>query len=129
MNSKNYELEFATEFEIELQKIYKKYDILGNILYNYGGDNYFLLEIGYHVGCEDGEFQLDSMKDETKWEYLCYLDKIMNLLEVKCNTYEHFISILITLEDYISECPFYNDEMKHNEHIKLMEYRINFMKK
>lgn len=128
-NSKNYNLEIASEFEIELKKLYMKYYNLSSLLYCYGGDNYFLLEIGYHVGGKYGEFELDSMEDKTKFEYLNYLEKMENLLNVKCKTQEHFISIIITLEDYICEAPFYNNEMKHNEHAKLMEYRINFMKK
>jgi hypothetical protein len=127
-NSNDYETYIETEFDIELKQIHNKYDDLYSTLICYGGDNYFLIEIGYNVGCKDGEFELDSMEDETKLEYLNYLEKITDLLYVKCNTQEHFINILITLEDYICECPFYNDEMKHNEHIKLMEYRINFMK-
>jgi hypothetical protein len=128
-NSNDYETYIETEFDIELKQIHNKYDDLYSTLICYGGDNYFLIEIGYNVGCKDCEFKLDSMGYKKKIEYLNYLKKITNLLAVKCKTQEHFINILITLEDYICECPFYNDKMKHNEHIKLMEYRINFMKK
>lgn len=70
-------------------------------------------------------FNVDE-DDETI--YFNYLDKMHYLLtNTNCKTYEHFISILITIEDYFCECPFFTDEMKHKKLIELIEYRINFM--
>lgn len=62
-------------------------------------------------------------------EYEKYFDKIHDLIypNLKSKTYEHFISILITLEDYIYEDPTLNDKMKHHKYNELMAFRIRFI--
>jgi hypothetical protein len=109
------------EFEKQLDKFCNKYEILHYFLF----DDYFgfLCQLGYDNRLEE----LDYFDDDIRELYLEHLNKIMGSLEVKCDTKEHFIDILIKLEDYICECPFYNEEDKHNEYIKIAEYRINFM--
>lgn len=72
--------------------------------------------------------QLLLYKDNDNLLFRKYLNKIMNLImHVQCKTYEQFIDILITLEDLIYEHPFNDDETKHNEYVKIMEYRIQYM--
>jgi hypothetical protein len=88
-------------------------------------DDYFgfLYKLGYDTRSDE----MDYFDDDIREFYLEYLNKMRCLLDVKCSTKEHFIDILIMLEDYICECPFYTEEDNYNEYIKIAEYRINFM--
>ncbi len=111
-----------TEYEIELEHYYDKFNCLVNdLICDYFG---FLSKTGY-----EKYKWMPYFDDDIKQLYLDNLEKIKDLLNVKCNTQEHFNNILITLEDCICDCYFYTDEKKYNEYVKLAEYRINFMKK
>lgn len=116
--------DMITEFEIELEHYFYKFRDLERDLV-FGHYKCFLSKTGYKKYKRLPYFL--NIDNDIRDIYLEYIEKIKDLLEVKCNTQEHFICILITLEDLICECPFYTDEFKHNEHIKLIEYRINFM--
>lgn len=122
-----------TEFQIRLVEIHDKYDNLYDFEQSSMRDededkSIYYKDPDYLKKChEDSKSKLAGMGNDSICLYLDYLEKITDSLKVDCETQEHFICILITLEDLICECPFYTDEFKHNEHIKLIEYRINFM--
>lgn len=76
----------------------------------------------YIINDYDGTYRSSS-------EYEKYCDKIHDLIypNLKSKTYEHFISILITLEDYIYEDPTYTDKMKYYKYNELAAFRIRFI--